>query len=661
MKPARLRAWIQRFGTPGLLLVGAYLLGHHLWHKKRRLCFLAGGGLILTLSVLFWWCGAASRPTAVTSTRPAPVRPEDVPDHQPPPADIGIEAPLGINGDLFFSGQFYRMSGEFYTYEFSKEKEETLTEDGSNRFYRVGPDGSRQQIRFQEEDKLRCVSPDGRRIAFVRADTEVWIKPVSGGQATHLRQVKDTILSGLQWSPEGRWLAFLTCKDKTDYEPECDLTLIDVERRQSLRYEKIEEFAWSPEGRLYILFGDHSAQIISPQTGAVQQVRDVIQDALWLDNHRLLGNVPSEKMYQRLIRCIGEGGREQWQQTLTGPMIDDYEDLSYHRIPGERNRVLVRGRHDMTDGLHFACGIVDLPTGRCQLIQRGTLIGIAPDGSQIAVADHNWVGPYKRGGQRVGPLTLVSLKSGRTRKLTGPLAEIFWGEWRPAPKEPRLSRDRQLLRVLERGDARQAQSLLEQEASPNAAFPNGPSALMIAAGEGMEGTVDLLLNKGANVNATSMDGETALMAVCGYGLSSSPPDHNEYGPGYAPREMLSESQQRLIVKSMLAAGAKVNARDKKGVTALMLAAATGRTSIVALLLKRGRINARDQNGYTSLMCAAKHRRMETSRFLLRHGANPRLRTKSTLYDDGDTAASLVNFNHKALAALLETAEKKWRP
>jgi hypothetical protein len=36
MNPTSLRRFAKQHGTPGLLLVGVYLLAHHLWSKRRR-------------------------------------------------------------------------------------------------------------------------------------------------------------------------------------------------------------------------------------------------------------------------------------------------------------------------------------------------------------------------------------------------------------------------------------------------------------------------------------------------------------------------------------------------------------------------------------------------------------------------------------------------
>ena len=56
--------------------------------------------------------------------------------------------------------------------------------------------------------------------------------------------------------------------------------------------------------------------------------------------------------------------------------------------------------------------------------------------------------------------------------------------------------------------------------------------------------------------------------------------------------------------SLIEHGAKVNAANSGGVTALMIAAAGNRSSVVALLLKSGAdVNARSEDGRTALSIA----------------------------------------------------------
>jgi ankyrin repeat protein len=74
----------------------------------------------------------------------------------------------------------------------------------------------------------------------------------------------------------------------------------------------------------------------------------------------------------------------------------------------------------------------------------------------------------------------------------------------------------------------------------------------------------MLLDAGADVNACDRDGYTALMMAA------------QYGHGYPA-----------IVQMLLDAGADVNAKNQSGETALMLAKEYNRTVIISRLKKAG--------------------------------------------------------------------------
>ena len=93
-------------------------------------------------------------------------------------------------------------------------------------------------------------------------------------------------------------------------------------------------------------------------------------------------------------------------------------------------------------------------------------------------------------------------------------------------------------------------------------------------------SVKSLIAKGVNVNAKDKNEKTALM--------------------YA-----AETDNAEMVKSLIEAGAEVNVKDKSGKTALMYAAQKGSTDNVRILLDaKAEVNARDEDGRTALMYAA---------------------------------------------------------
>ena len=138
--------------------------------------------------------------------------------------------------------------------------------------------------------------------------------------------------------------------------------------------------------------------------------------------------------------------------------------------------------------------------------------------------------------------------------------------------------------------------LLEVGADVEARSIVGQTPLFGAVAAGIENT-RLLLDKGANPDAVSQTGATPLMVTRSFD----------------------------VVSALVAKGADVKARSKRGETALADAAGRGDLEAVTLLLEHGAdVNAVDYRGYTPLMHATQYDRdsPEIVRLLLARGANP---------------------------------------
>ena len=106
--------------------------------------------------------------------------------------------------------------------------------------------------------------------------------------------------------------------------------------------------------------------------------------------------------------------------------------------------------------------------------------------------------------------------------------------------------------------------------------------LLDAAASGQIGKVLDLISTGADVNAKNKWGETALMLAAQHGRAEA-------------------------VKILIEAKADMNAKSESGYTALMLAAMNGRTEAVkALIEAKADVSAKDKGGHTALMFAAEH-------------------------------------------------------
>ncbi len=147
----------------------------------------------------------------------------------------------------------------------------------------------------------------------------------------------------------------------------------------------------------------------------------------------------------------------------------------------------------------------------------------------------------------------------------------------------------------------------------------------------LEGRIDLVVaavDRGARINAPDADGRTALMYAAFNG-------HTE------------------CVRWLLERGAAVDVREYVGRTALMFASTGPFPETVQLLLDFGSNphDADEYEGWTPLMFAAAEGQLEVIRVLLDYGAVP-----STVDKDGDVAANHAAQNrHSEVESLLREA------
>jgi ankyrin repeat protein len=124
---------------------------------------------------------------------------------------------------------------------------------------------------------------------------------------------------------------------------------------------------------------------------------------------------------------------------------------------------------------------------------------------------------------------------------------------------------------------------------------NGYTALTVAARDGHQETIEVLLRGGADING------------------------NEDG---VPLVMAAHLSQWKVVDFLLEQGADPNAANSPGDTALMIAVADGRSSVVRSLLAKGaNVNKPNQQGATPLSYAAQGKHPEIVETLLAAGAN----------------------------------------
>jgi len=134
-----------------------------------------------------------------------------------------------------------------------------------------------------------------------------------------------------------------------------------------------------------------------------------------------------------------------------------------------------------------------------------------------------------------------------------------------------------LMRASERGNVEIARALLQAGADCDVARDNGSTALMDASSGNQPEVLKVLIEAGADPNAKTTDGTGVMFWAAGYG-------HTE------------------VVRILVKAGTRIeDPVDRFGTTPLMHAVRNGKAETVAALLELGaKVNARDTSGKTAL-------------------------------------------------------------
>ncbi|GKZ31438.1 hypothetical protein AbraIFM66950_012048 [Aspergillus brasiliensis] len=171
-----------------------------------------------------------------------------------------------------------------------------------------------------------------------------------------------------------------------------------------------------------------------------------------------------------------------------------------------------------------------------------------------------------------------------------------------------------LLEAAEEGDQNGVWLLLTQShARIEITDEHGLTPLSLAAGNGHEGIVQMLLEVGATTGTKTNYGQTPLLLSAKIGhegivrklLEGGAATETEDNYRQTPLLLAAKMGHEGIVQMLLDRGAATEAKDKYSQTPLMMAAAMGHRDIVQMLLERGAITeSRDIYSQTPLLLAA---------------------------------------------------------
>ena len=136
-----------------------------------------------------------------------------------------------------------------------------------------------------------------------------------------------------------------------------------------------------------------------------------------------------------------------------------------------------------------------------------------------------------------------------------------------------------LLVSCQQGDRTKVDSILQSgEVGVNSADEGEISPLHVAAANGYEDVVSLLLSRGANVDQRTGSGWTALHQAAYHGHTN---------VAEVKVSLSHPNKLYLLFQALIKAGAELTKRNKYGATALNMSAAGGHLSCVKLLLRSG--------------------------------------------------------------------------
>jgi Tol biopolymer transport system component len=172
-------------------------------------------------------------------------------------------------------------------------------------------------------DKSPSWSPDGKKVAFVRyellentmhydGDVSVHIVDADGNNLETMISLKDHFLHSLNWSPDGKKLAYITYQKVAPHLK--SLNLLDVETRQIRVFEDVckvhvnMELAWSPDSKrvAYINEEKDVVNVINIEDGNITNVETGLVD---VDIYHLDWSPDGEKF---VFLGIKGGDREFW-------------------------------------------------------------------------------------------------------------------------------------------------------------------------------------------------------------------------------------------------------------------------------------------------------------------------------------------------------------
>lgn len=219
------------------------------------------------------------------------------------------------------------------------------------------------------------------------------------------------------------------------------LVLFDVATRHERSLDAGYQTAWSPDSRLLYIteWGESKtpARILDLETGSRLQLSGDLRAATWLNNHTLAAEKFTKESQQARLVILHDDGTKEREVLLPFTWEDENDDFSpfadnLFAIPGDAASILY-GRHagNSTAGPAQKFYQISLAGGQPTPVAKGHDLAWSSNHRRFVTGGGRYLARLDRKRRVwVSPLSVVSLVTGKVRKLVRGKVSVGGFDWR---------------------------------------------------------------------------------------------------------------------------------------------------------------------------------------------------------------------------------------